>query len=127
MIRHPRSLDSATSKLAPALLEIPLDRGAEYCEHGAEGELACASARLAAQRPLPSQLHSGLGEYVPPILDDVERDLSSNLDATRETRWREIRQRHDLAKQGGMKSPVRIRVGVCDAALKLEGVARISR
>jgi hypothetical protein len=26
-----------------------------------------------------------------------------------------------------MKSPARIRVGVCDAALKLEGVARIGR
>ena len=112
---------------APALLEIPLDRGAEHCEHGAEGELARASTRLAAQCPLPSQLHSGLGKYVPLILDDVERDLSPNLHAARETRWRKIRQEQDLAKKGGMKSPARIRVGVCDAALKLECVARIGR
>lgn len=111
----------------PALLEIPLDRGAEHCEYGAEGELARASTRLAAQCPLPSQLHSGLGEYVPLILDDVERDLSPNLHAARETRGREIRQHHDLAKKGGMKSPARIRVGVSDAALKLEGVAGIAR
>jgi hypothetical protein len=47
--------------------------------------------------------------------------------ATRETRRREIRQQHDLAKKGGMKSPVRIRVRVGDAALKLEGVVRIGR
>ena len=39
----------------------------------------------------------------------------------------EICREHDLAKKGGMKSPARIRVGVCDAALKLEGVARIGR
>jgi len=59
----------------PALLEVPLNRGAEYSEHGAEGELAGASPRLAAQCPLLSQLHAGLGEYVPLILNDVEGDL----------------------------------------------------
>jgi hypothetical protein len=61
--------------------------------------LTGASTRLAAQCPLPSQLHAGLGEYVPLILNDVERDLSSNLHAARETGGREIRQQHDLAER----------------------------